>query len=178
MSAATGGINYLEIDSYPETRVHTLPAWDELSDLLTLVFLGQAHDSSDLHRQVIESLGTHHSDPFSRLRAAAIAARDAVLAQDPAAFGRAMIANTEAQSSLHPALVGGDATTVIEMAAAQQSLGWKVNGAGGDGGSVTVLSPSRKAKSAFEEGVSASGNCYRVLPIQISSVGLRVEGAL
>ena len=48
-----------------------------------------------------------------------IAARDAVLAQDLDAFGQAMIANTEAQGSLHPELVGVDARRVIEMAAAQ-----------------------------------------------------------
>ena len=49
------------------------------------------------------------SQVFSRLRDAAVAARDAVLAQDLDAFGRAMIANTDAQRALHPELVGVDA---------------------------------------------------------------------
>ena len=140
LCAALGGINYIEIDPYPEAVVHALPAWEELDARLSLVFLGRAHDSSDLHRQVIDGLGRRESAAFSRLRAAATAARDAVLAQDLDAFGRAMSDNTEAQRSLHPGLVGVDADRVIEVAVAHGALGWKVNGAGGDGGSVTVLS--------------------------------------
>jgi D-glycero-alpha-D-manno-heptose-7-phosphate kinase len=73
LSAAIGGINYLEIDPYPETTVHTLPAWDELGLQLTLVFLGRAHNSSSLHRQVIENLRSHETGAFPRLRAAAVA---------------------------------------------------------------------------------------------------------
>jgi D-glycero-alpha-D-manno-heptose-7-phosphate kinase len=178
LSAAFGGINYLEIERYPEATVHTLPAWEELSPRLTLVFLGRAHDSSGLHRRVIENVGCHGSGAFSRLRDAAVAARDAVLARDLDAFGQAMIANTEAQSSLHPALVGVDARRVIEIAAAQGAVGWKVNGAGGDGGSVTILSATREAKAALEHGVAMLDTRYRVLPIQVSSVGLQVRGAL
>ena len=45
--------------------------------LLTLIFLGRAHDSSDVHRQVIED-GLAGQSAFSRLRDAAVAARDAV----------------------------------------------------------------------------------------------------
>ena len=36
--------------------MHTLPAWEALSPRLTLVFLGRAHDSSGVHRQVIEDV--------------------------------------------------------------------------------------------------------------------------
>jgi D-glycero-alpha-D-manno-heptose-7-phosphate kinase len=178
LSAAFGGINYLEIEMYPEATVRTLPAWEELGPRLTLIFLGRAHDSSGVHRQVIEDLGSHGSEVFSRLRGAAIAARDAVLAQDFGAFGQAMIANTAAQSSLRPELVGVDARRVIELAAAHDAVGWKVNGAGGDGGSVTILSSSQDAKDALVQRVAALDARYRVLPIQISSVGLQVRGAL
>ena len=178
LSAAFGGINYLEIDPYPEATVHTLPSWEELSSRLTLVFLGRAHDSSGLHRQVIENVARHGSGVFSRLRDAAVAARVAVLAQDLDAFGQAMIANTEAQSALHPELVGADATRVVELAAAHGAVGWKVNGAGGDGGSVTILSVSQEAKFAIEQRVAALDTRYRVLPVQVSSVGLEVRGAL
>jgi D-glycero-alpha-D-manno-heptose-7-phosphate kinase len=178
LSAAFGGINYLEIETYPEARVYPLPTWEDLGPRLTLVFLGRAHDSSAVHRQVIETVGSRGSGVFSRLRVAAVAARDAVLARDLEAFGQAMIANTEAQGSLHPALVGVDARRVIACAAAQGSTGWKVNGAGGDGGSITILSATRKAKRALEDGVAALDKRYRVLPIQISPVGFEVRGAL
>src|SRR6476646_6157122 len=62
LSAAFGGINYLEIDPYPEATVRSLPPWEELGARLTLVFLGLAHDSSSVHRQVIESVERHGSE--------------------------------------------------------------------------------------------------------------------
>ena len=67
---------------------------------------------------------------------------------------------------------------MIELAAARGALGWKVNGAGGDGGSVTVLSANQKAKEALEKRVTELDNRYRVLPVQVSTVGLEVQGAL
>lgn len=176
LSAAFGGINYLEIDRYPSATVQSLPVWDELGARLTLVFLGHPHDSSDVHRQVIEKVGTRGSEVFARLRVAAVEARDAVLARDLEAFGQAMIANTEAQDALHPALVGADARRVIEIAAAHRAIGWKVNGAGGDGGSITILSATPETKAAFEARVASVDARYRVLPIQVSSAGLQVRG--
>ncbi len=178
LSAAFGGINYLEIEAFPEATVHTLPAWQELGARLTLVFLGRAHDSSSVHRQVIENVERHGSEMFARLRDAAVAARDAVLDQDLAAFGQAMIANTDAQRALHPDLVGVDAGRVIEFVAAHGAVGWKVNGAGGEGGSLTILSDSPAAKAAIEQRVEALDARYRVLPIEVSAAGLQVRGTL
>ena len=86
-----------------------------------------------------------------------------------------MIANTEAQGSLHPGIVGVDARRVIEFAAASGALGWKVNGAGGDGGSVTILSTNPETKEALEDRVTGLHERYRVLPIQVSTVGLDVR---
>jgi D-glycero-alpha-D-manno-heptose-7-phosphate kinase len=178
LSAAFGGINYLEIEPYPEATVHALPAWPELDPRLTLVFLGRAHDSSGVHRRVIEDVGRRGTGVFSRLRDAAIAARDAVLAQDLDALGQAMKANTDAQKSLHPEVVGVEARRVIEIAATHGAAGWKVNGAGGDGGSVTILSATREAKETLDHRVAASDPRYRVLPIQVSTTGLEVGGVL
>jgi D-glycero-alpha-D-manno-heptose-7-phosphate kinase len=127
---------------------------------------------------VIKGVRTSGSLAFSLLRDAAVAARDAVLTRDFDAFGRSMIANTEAQKALHPELVGVDARRVIEVAAAQGAVGWKINGAGGDGGSVTILSATREAKEALEHRVAALDTRYRVLPIQVSPGGLQVRGAL
>jgi D-glycero-alpha-D-manno-heptose-7-phosphate kinase len=176
LSAAYGGINYLEIEPYPQATVHTLPAWEQLSSRLTLVFLGRPHDSSAVHRQVIERVGRHGSTTFSRLRDAAISARDAVLARDLDAFGQAMIANTEAQRALHPELVGLEARAVIEIAAAHGAIGWKVNGAGGHGGSVTLLSTTPEAKRSLEPRIAAADARYRVIRVEISPVGLQVRG--
>jgi D-glycero-alpha-D-manno-heptose-7-phosphate kinase len=178
LSAAFGGINYLEIDRYPQATVCPLPLWAELGERLVLVFVGRAHDSSGTHEQVIRSLRTGESGALERLRTAAVAARDAVQARDLRSFGQAMIANTKAQDALHPDLVGADARRVIELAAQEQALGWKVNGAGGDGGSVTILAPSPEATSPFVHRVTRLDPRYRVLPVELSPTGLDVRGEL
>lgn len=178
LSAAFGGINYLEIEPYPQASVRPLPAWDEIGTRLTLVFLGRAHVSSDIHRQVIEEAAGRASGVFQRLREAAVAARDAVVARDLGAFGRALIANTEAQMGLHPALVGPDARRVINVAAARGALGWKVNGAGGDGGSITLLSATSRDREELEPEVLALNPDYRLLPVEVSAAGVEVRGAL
>ncbi len=178
LSAAIGGINYLEIEPYPEATVFALPPWDELSARLTVVFLGRAHDSSDVHRLVIQSTGTRGSEAFSRLRDAAQNARQAVVDQDLSAFGQSMIANTAAQKALLAELVGEDAHRVIECARAHHAIGWKVNGAGGDGGSITILSATPETKAKLELGIALLDTRYSVLPMIVSRVGLRVRGAL
>jgi D-glycero-alpha-D-manno-heptose-7-phosphate kinase len=178
LSAAFGGINFIEIERYPEAVVTGLPAWSELGARLSLVYLGRAHDSSGVHAQVIADVEHKGSAMFSRLRAAAIAARDAVVARDLGAFGAAMVANTDAQRLLHPGLVGEDATRVIEIASALGAIGWKVNGAGGEGGSLTLLSADPAAKETIERQVAGIAANYRVLPIELSTRGLVVAGAL
>jgi D-glycero-alpha-D-manno-heptose-7-phosphate kinase len=94
-----------------------------------------------------------------------------------------MIANTEAQAALDPELVGVDAWRVIETASVGAAsvgaaIGWKVNGAGGDGGSLTLLSRTREAKESLDSLVANLDARYRVLPFQVSRFGLRVHGAL
>ena len=178
LCAAFGGINHIEVDPYPEASVHPLPAWAGLDARLTLVFLGRAHNSSDLHRQVIADLDRGRSGVFSRLRDAAASAREAVLAQDLHALGRAMVANNEAQRALHPELVGVDADRVFEMASSCGALGWKVNGAGGDGGSVTILSATASDKELIDRQVRLLDPRYQALPVQLSPQGCQVAGTL
>jgi D-glycero-alpha-D-manno-heptose-7-phosphate kinase len=79
---------------------------------------------------------------------------------------------------LHPALVGREALQVIEIAAAERALGWKVNGAGGEGGSITLLSASKREKATLEAIISAVDPRYSVLPVRISPAGLRVSGCI
>jgi D-glycero-alpha-D-manno-heptose-7-phosphate kinase len=172
LSAVYGGISFLEIDAYPDATVLQLPRWPDLGARLSLVYLGRPHDSSGIHREVIDHVASRGSSVFDRLRDAAGAARDAVVAQDLEAFGRAMIANTDAQRSLHSGLIGVDATDVFEEAVRHHAIGWKVNGAGGDGGSVTVLHATTEAKAAFEHSTA-----YEILPIQIED-GVRVDGSI
>ncbi len=177
MSAAFGGINYIEIDRYPDAIVHELPPWKELGSLLTLVYLGRSHDSTSMHRQVIETMTDRPSPVLTLLRDAAIAARGAVIAQDLHGFGRAMISNTDAQRCLHPAIVGTDAARVIAAASSRGAIGWKVNGAGGEGGSVTILSSTGEAKRVLDDHLVTLDPRYRVLPVEVTTAGLEVRAA-
>jgi D-glycero-alpha-D-manno-heptose-7-phosphate kinase len=181
LCAAYGGINYIEIFSYPHASVSQLavpnPVWWELERRLMLVFLGATHVSSAVHDQVIADLSRsgERCGPLDELRLAAAHARDAVDAADFPALGRAMAENTAAQRRLHPGLVSDDARTVFEVAAANQALGWKVNGAGGEGGSVTVLcGPDMRVKRGLQRALRERDARFQIIPTYLSRFGLRV----
>lgn len=186
LCAVFGGVNFIEIDEYPGTRVTPVVApaevlW-EFERRLTLVYLGKSHCSSDVHEKVIAELADAGPEcrQLSDLRRAAEAARDALVAGDFRALGRAMVENTEAQARLHPEIIGRDASRVIEVARRHGALGWKVNGAGGEGGSVTILGGplSRRMREMVAE-IEASDRLYRRVPVSLSGEGLRTwEGEL
>jgi D-glycero-alpha-D-manno-heptose-7-phosphate kinase len=179
--AACGGINYVEIPSYPEPQVTqlTVPGavWDELERRLLLVSLGRPHVSTAVHERVIARIGAGgdaSSAELEVLRRAAAEAKAAVELGDLERLGRAMVENTEAQERLHPDLVNADAHRLIRLAAAQGARGWKVNGAGGDGGSVTLLcGADEQAKQRLLEALGRSGAGFEVIPISLSREGLR-----
>ena len=178
LASAFGGINYVEMDEYPEAAVTNFEPWPELSNRLLLVFVGRAHESSAVHRQVIGDTGLRRTSALNALRAAAMAARDAVVARDIAGFGDAMNLNTEAQGELHPDLIGRDARRVIDAARRCGAAGWKINGAGGDGGSVTLLSSTEEATESLGIQVASVDPAYEVSPVRISDTGLHIEGSL
>jgi len=85
-----------------------------------------------------------------------------------------MSENTTAQEHLHPALVNPDAHRIIEIAKAHGALGWKVNGAGGEGGSLTLLcSDLSSAKRALIRAIEQENPLYKNIPIYLSRYGLR-----
>lgn len=146
IAAAYGGCNLVTIDPYPEVDVRALnlasATWDELAGRIVTVYLGAPHRSNAVHELVIAHLARSNGAPLlARLRAAARQAADALIAGDVDRYGEAMIANTEAQAALHPALVNPLAWEVTERAERCGALGWKVNGAGGEGGTVTIVGP-------------------------------------
>jgi D-glycero-alpha-D-manno-heptose-7-phosphate kinase len=125
---------------------------------------------------VIEDLAGRGPDapPLHALRRAARGARDAFLHGDFGALGIAMQANTAAQADLHPGLVGVDAQRVIAIARAHGALGWKVNGAGGDGGSLTILGGSALgAHRAMLRAIETEDAAFRIVPIRLSPTGVR-----
>jgi len=181
LASAFGGINFIEIIDYPHSIVSPIELPDEfhweLERRLSLIFLGQSHSSSKVHEKVIRELEAAGpgAAKLESLRLTPVQARDALYAGDFAALGRTMIANTDAQANLHPELVSPQHQAVIDVARSFGALGWKVNGAGGDGGSVTVLGNcDTSVKRQMVRAVEATVPGTREIPIYLSRFGLRV----
>jgi D-glycero-alpha-D-manno-heptose-7-phosphate kinase len=181
LCSAYGGINYIEMFNYPHCSVSQIQVpnatWWELERRLALIYLGRSHTSSSVHEKVIRELEDAGPDApaLVALRATAEPSRDAVFAGDFAALGRAMTANTEAQRQLNAALVSADAQKVIDVARQHGALGWKVNGAGGEGGSVTILGGDLSSvKRTMIREIEAENPPFRNIPIYLSRYGLRI----
>lgn len=181
LCSACGGINLIEMSAYPQAHVSQVqiadPLWWELEHRLLLVFLGKTHSSSAVHEQVIrrlEQVGSAAAE-LEALRRAAHQSRSALLQGDFVQLGRAMIENTAAQYALHPALIGSEARELIALAQEHKVLGWKVNGAGGEGGSLTLLcGSSASARRALIRAIPQTNPLFHVIPITLSRAGLRV----
>ena len=64
---------------------------------------------------------------------------------------------------------------MIDAASARGALGWKVNGAGGEGGSLAILCPQgAEARSAIEAAITQASSAYEVLPTSIAPAGLEI----
>jgi D-glycero-alpha-D-manno-heptose-7-phosphate kinase len=181
LCAAFGALNFIEMTSYPFATVSQMripdTIWWELERRLILIFLGRTHSSSAVHEQVIASLeqAGGGAAPLEALRRAAEQARDAVYGGDFTALGQAMIDNTTAQHMLHPALIGTEARELIALAQEYGAIGWKVNGAGGEGGSVTLLcdTPASQRRSLLRT-ITEANPLFQPISIYLSPFGVRV----
>ncbi len=181
LCSAYGGISYIEMFNYPHASVSSVivpnAIWWELERRLVLIFLGKSHSSSQIHEMVIRELEKAGPDSpkLEALRQTAPRSRDALYAGDFKALGQAMIENTEAQRRLHPKLVSADVDKVVEVAKAHHVLGWKVNGAGGEGGSLTLLCGDQSCeKRSMIKAIEGIDPLFRNVPIYLSRQGLRV----
>jgi D-glycero-alpha-D-manno-heptose-7-phosphate kinase len=181
LCSAYGGINYIDMYDYPHATVSQIlvsnSIWWELERRLVLIYLGHSHSSSEVHRKVIEDLedAGPEDQRIEDLRQTAGRSRDAVYGGDFEALGRAMKENTDAQGRLHPELISPNARKVIEIAGAHGALGWKVNGAAGKGGSITLLCDafSPEKRTMIRE-IETENSLFRNIPIYLSRFGLRV----
>jgi D-glycero-alpha-D-manno-heptose-7-phosphate kinase len=180
LCSAYGGINYIDMFVYPYCSVSQIQVpnaiWWELERRLFLVYLGKSHSSSAVHEKVIAELENAGPDSpqLADLRATAEPSRDALYAGDFAALGQAMTANTEAQRRLNDHLISADAARVIEIAKDHDALGWKVNGAGGEGGSVTILGGDLSSvQRAMIREIEAQNPLFQNIPVYLSRYGLR-----
>jgi D-glycero-alpha-D-manno-heptose-7-phosphate kinase len=179
LASAYGGINYIQMHQFPHASVSQIqvpnPIWWELENRLALVYIGTPHSSSDIHKKVIAELGDDaDGDPrLERLRLLAVEAKQALMSGDFERLGRVMNENTEGQRRLHEGLVCAAFEKAIEIARRFKAQGCKVNGAGGDGGSITLLGNGDAAmKRRMLDAVAQEG--LHPIPIYLSRYGVRV----
>ncbi|NDJ87450.1 MAG: GHMP kinase [Chloroflexi bacterium] len=180
LCSAYGGINFIQMHDYPHASVSQIfvsnDIWWELERRLVLIYLGNSHNSSQVHEKVIRELEDAGPEDkrLSDLRTTAARSRDAIYAGDFAALGQVMIANTESQGRLHPELISADAQRVIEIAKAHRAYGWKVNGAGGEGGSISILCGALShERRAMIRDIEQENPHFRHIPTYLSRFGLR-----
>jgi D-glycero-alpha-D-manno-heptose-7-phosphate kinase len=181
LCSSYGGINFIDMHNYPYSTVSQIHVpnsiWWELERRLVLIYLGKSHSSSKVHEKVIRELEDAGPDnrKLNALRVTAAKSRDAVYSGDFKAFGNTMIENTEAQAQLHADLVSEEAREVIEIAKEHHALGWKVNGAGGEGGSITLLcNELSEMKRGLIHDIERENSSFRNISVYLSRYGLRV----
>lgn len=177
-ASAWGGISLLTVE-YPSVERAAVAASDttstELAQRLHTVYLGSPHASSELHDEVIARLETQRAPCLDDMRAAAVAAASALACGDLGAYGVALTASHDAILTMHPALVGNDARELVDLASQFGARGWKVNGAGGEGGSMVVLGPSNADDDASLCVAIASRNGWRIIDAALGVDGVRVD---
>jgi D-glycero-alpha-D-manno-heptose-7-phosphate kinase len=183
-AAACGGASLLAVGPYPEVRRTgiDLPGATRaaLAERLVTVVLG-SHDSSAVHREVIDLIvacgGGEHDHArrcFARLASLAGLAAEALGAGDLDAWAAALTAATDTQADLHAGLVGVAHRRAIEVARRHGALGWKVNGAGGEGGSLTALAPDGDAAAALRGALAAADAGWVVPALRPTDEGVRL----
>ncbi len=179
LASAYGGMNLIHMTEYPQATVTPLLLPDsiywELEQRLLLIYIGKPHNSSETHRKVIEDFGPNPSGDsrLEALRQLALEAQAALTAGSFTDLGGVFTRNTEVQRNLHPDLVCEEFERIISIAHDYGALGCKVNGAGGDGGSVAILTRSDMfQKRAMERALKEEG--FDSLPIHLTRSGLRV----
>ena len=179
LASAYGGINFIEMHDFPRASVSPVEipdeVWWELERRLVVVYIGNPHSSSEIHKMVIADLGeTPHQDPrLERLRQLAHQAKNALFKGDFGRLGSTLDENTAVQRALHPNLVCDRFEEIIAAAGEFHALGCKVNGAGGDGGSIAILTDGDMAKKRALENLLVERG-FHALPITLSPRGLRV----
>jgi D-glycero-alpha-D-manno-heptose-7-phosphate kinase len=173
LCCAYGGINFIDMHAFPDATVSPIAVSQEigsqLEQRLALIYIGTPHNSSDVHKMVIADLGNDacHDPKLQELRELAVAARDAVNAGDLNALGNIMNLNTTVQRELHPGLVCDKFEELIDIAQSFGVWGCKVNGAGGDGGSITILGDGNiEKKKALIDTLEDKG--FQSIPITLA----------
>jgi len=177
--AAYGGVCFIHMYRYPRARVEKMllepRVWEELDRRLSLVYLGKPHLSSAIHEQVIARLEKKGPEwqTLERMKQLPLTAKAHLLDGDLESYGEVMVENNECQRSLFGGLVSKEADAVIAVAKKHKAPGWKVNGAGGKGGSLVILANKDDGlKRRMLQEIVALGKGIRPLSASLSSTGL------
>ena len=177
--AAYGGVCFIHMHRYPQGRVEKMALepriWEELDRRLCLIYLGRPHLSSVIHERVIARLqkGGPEWKALERMKRLPIQAKTALLDGDLETLGAVMVENTECQRRLSRELVSSGADAIAAVARRYKASGWKVNGAGGRGGSMTILANRDDGlKRKMLQAIVALGKGVRPLPASLSPTGL------
>jgi len=145
VAASFGGINFIEIDSYPRFQVSPLRLSQELifelESSLLLVYEGRGHLSSEVHKSVIGRMRSGDQEMreiFRELSCCAEQAKNALVLKRLDLFAQAVEQNFFLQKKLHPQINTPRFREIEKIARKLGAVALKINGAGG-GGSMTVM---------------------------------------
>lgn len=183
-AAAFGGAGLLSVNPYPSVRrvpvgiaPEVVSEFDER--LVTVVFA--RHDSSAVHERVVTDMTTCSSEGHDRARRAlrrlselAGDAASALAVGDLQKWGAVLTEATDRQRELGSGLVGEAHETAIAVARDNGAYGWKVNGAGGSGGSLTVLAVDSAAATRLRDDLEGAGAGWRLLDHELARSGVQV----
>jgi D-glycero-alpha-D-manno-heptose-7-phosphate kinase len=144
-AAAFGGVSLIEVD-YPGFSVSRVAVSDatlsQLAARLQTVYFGRPHLSSAIHSEVISRLENSDPEPLLQpIRDLAARGAASLCNGDVNSYTHILMESIEAQRALDGALISPDADRIVRWCQ-ELGAGAKVNGAGGDGGSLTVLLPA------------------------------------
>jgi D-glycero-alpha-D-manno-heptose-7-phosphate kinase len=137
--------------------------------------LGRPHLSSAIHERVIARLEKKGPEwkTLERMKELPAVAKAHLLDGDLESYGEVMIENNECQRALYSELISKEADAVIAVAKKHGASGWKVNGAGGQGGSLAILANKDDGlKRRMLQAIVALGKGIMPLPASLSAPGL------
>ena len=153
------GIYVVAYLSQPDASIiRNSPSWDDelyarYAEVIDAM-VGCGGPTHDRARAALGRLSTLADEAAGALRSGAVDT-----------WAEVLTACTEGQRALHPALVGRAHTAAIEVAQHERAIGWKVNGAGGDGGSLTVVAADRDAAVGLAGALSRVDPSWQVVAL-------------
>jgi D-glycero-alpha-D-manno-heptose-7-phosphate kinase len=175
--ALLGGPLAIRLEPGGETteRLPTALAW--LEARLVVIFSGIAHASGAVNWETYRARvdgDAGVAEALTQIALAAVACREALIAADDAAVGRAIAAEWEARRRLSAAVTSPALDTILAAGRAAGALAGKACGAGGGGSVLFWVPPGRRAAvSAAALAVAPAGALES--PVRLAARGAAVR---